>query len=118
MINGFHHIAIILKSEESISFYEKLGFSVFKRVERSRDVIVLMSGYGMQLEIFVDPAHDPRPTPEPLGLRHIALRVDRIEKTIEDLRLDIVPILSDWFGERFCFVVDPDGNTIELHESE
>ena len=39
---GLDHIAIIVSSEESLRFYEKLGFKESKRIERSYDTVVFM----------------------------------------------------------------------------
>lgn len=33
MITEVHHFSIIAASEESVSFYKKLGFDEFKRIE-------------------------------------------------------------------------------------
>lgn len=116
MIQGIHHIAIIVSSEESISFYQKLGFDEFKRIERQYDTVVLMRGHGVGLEIFVDAKHSPRAYPEPLGLRHLALQVDDIENLARTMETDTDSIKTDWLGERYCLLTDPDGNVIELHE--
>lgn len=121
MISAFHHIAIIISKEEHLSFYRNLGFKEVFRKVRSYDTAVLLDGYGMELEIFIDGNHSPRDS-EPLGLRHFALKVDRIEDEIERLKkispevIDVGPIMSDWRGERFVFMKDPDGTVIELHE--
>jgi len=121
MIKAFHHIAIILSSEEHLKFYERLGFRESFRKRREYDAIVLLEGYGLQLEVFIDSRHPKRESGllEPLGVRHFALKVDEIEKTIAGLGLaksDVGPVMQDWVGERFCFIKDPDGNVIELHE--
>ena len=117
MINGFHHFAIISSSERSVEFYKKLGFVEGFRRERPYDTVVLLEGFGIKIEIFVDPRHPERATaPENLGLRHIALKVDNLESTLEALGLSPDRILSDWVGERFCYVQDPDGLPVELHE--
>ena len=108
---GLHHIAIIVSSEKCLDFYKAFGFVETLRKERERDTVVLLKGYGVMLEIFIDPRHPKRLTPEPLGLRHFALKVDDIEKAARGC-----VIQTDWIGERFCFVTDPDGNQIELHE--
>ena len=115
-IKGLHHIAIICSSEISVSFYEKLGFKVTSRIDRGYDILVFMSGYGLTLELFVDDKHPQRvDRPEALGLRHLALKVDDVEKTIAELEIDTEPIReSD--GKRFTFFKDPDGLPIELHE--
>lgn len=122
MITAVHHIALIISKEEHLSFYRNLGFTEVFRKERSYDVVVLMDGYGMQLEIFIDGNHERRGDQEPLGLRHFALKVDgKLEDEIDRLRnanqavLDC-QIMSDWRGERFVFLKDPDGTVVELHE--
>ena len=117
MIKGIHHFAIIAGSEKSINFYEKLGFRESYRRERKYDTVILLDGHGMQIEMFVDPNHPERATnPENMGLRHLALKVDKIEETVEELGLEIGPIMNDWVGVRFAFTGDPDGLPIELHE--
>ena len=116
MIQAIHHVAMIVSSEESVSFYSRLGFQVTFRKTRQYDTVVLMEGYGIQLELFIDPNHPPKPNPEPLGLRHLALKVDNIENTLETLKLESDSIMNDWLGKRFCYVQGPDGQLIELHE--
>ena len=116
MITAVHHIALILSSEECLDFYKRLGFREERRIERGYDTVVLMNGYGIGLEVFVDPKHPAREKPEPLGLRNISLRVDDVEKTVEELRLDDVEIQTDWSGNRYCVTADPDGNTVQLCE--
>ena len=117
MIEGIHHIALIVSSGESISFYEKLGFTVFYKKQREYDLVILMRGYGIELELFVDSKY-PEKTEglETLGIRHLALKVDDIETVAETLELEIGPIQNDWMGIRFAYVKDPDGILIELHE--
>ena len=81
-----------------------------------------MDGYGLQLEIFIDPSHPVRGTEEPIGLRHFALKVEKIEDEVERLCncstevIEVGPIMDDWTGVRFCFIKDYDGIVIELHE--
>jgi glyoxylase I family protein len=76
-----------------------------------------MSGHGIQIEMLIDPNHLERAVnPENISLRHIALKVDDIEKTLEELGIEVGPIMNDWIGERFCYVADPDGLPVELHE--
>ena len=117
MITGVHHFAIIASSEESVRFYTKLGFRETYRRERKYDTVVLLDGYGMQIEMFVDPNHPERATkPENMGLRHLALKVEKIEDTVAEHGFEIGPIMNDWVGVRFAFMADPDGLPIELHE--
>lgn len=119
MITAIHHVALIVSSEKSISFYNRLGFIESFRKQRINDTIVLMDGYGIQLEIFIDPRHSKILGLEPVGVRHLALKVDSLESTLDELNLsisDVGEIMNDWTGIRFCFIKDPDGLTIELHE--
>ena len=110
-------MSIIASSEESVRFYSKFGFKEYKRIDRKYDTVVLLYAHGIGLEIFIDPTHPPRAVkPENLGLRQLSLRVDKIEDTIEELELEAGPIMSDWVGVRFCFVADPDGLPVQLHE--
>lgn len=121
-IVAIHHFAIIVSSEASVEFYTKLGFKETYRRNRKYDTVVLLDGYGIQIEMFVDPNHPKRAvSPENIGLRHVALKVEKIDETMETLKangleLEASPVMNDWVGKRFCFVTDPDGLPIELHE--
>ena len=122
MISGFHHVAMIVSGEESVKFYESLGFNEAFRKERDYDTIVLMKGNGIELELFVDPRHPKRAEdPENLGLRHVAYTIEgSLEECISDLKekgiIDFGSIMTDWVGKRFCFIKDPDGVPVELRE--
>ncbi len=108
MVTGIHHFSIIASSEASVEFYTKLGFQERKRIKRNYDTVVLMDGYGIGLEVFIDPRHCRR-IEEPLGLRMLSLKVnslDGIDGTV----------MTDWNGERYVNIADPDGNTVQLHE--
>jgi len=116
MITGMHHIAIISTKEENLTFYKTLGFREVERRDRGYDVIVFLEGYGITLEIFIDPKHPERVTgPEAKGLRHLALKVDNLEETIKHFDLDFEPVRDDR-GKKMTFVKDPDGLPIEFHE--
>lgn len=109
------HIAIIASSEETLQFYEKLGFRESRRFERSYDTVVFMEHCGITLEIFIDSKHPRRITnPEAKGLRHIAFTVESLENVMEIVECE--EIRTDWFGRRFTFCKDPDGQPIELKE--
>ena len=115
MITGIHHFSIIASSEKSIEFYHSLGFQETFRKDRGYDKIVLLEGYGLGLEIFIDPTHPKRATkPENLGLRLLSLKVDNCAD-IREL-YDCGPIMNDWFGVRYCLTADPDGIPIQFHE--
>lgn len=109
------HIALIVSSEESLRFYEKLGFRETQRFERSYDTVVFMENSGIVLEVFVDPNHSDRVTnPEAKGLRHVAFTVENLEEVMKIVECE--EIRTDWFGRKFTFTKDPDGQPIELKE--
>ena len=123
MITGIHHISLLISSEECLDFYERLGFEETFRKERKADTVVLLDGYNIQLEVFVDYRHPKRvlDLSEPLGARHFALKVDSIESTLSYLHEQGIDIKGaatgyDWTGVKYCYLTDPDGNQIEIHE--
>ena len=105
MVTGIHHISIIASGEASVNFYINLGFQEKRRIKRECDSGVLMDGYGIVFEIFVDSRHK-RSDVELLGLRTLSLKVDSLDGDV----------LTDWYGERYMNILDPDGNVVQLHE--
>ena len=109
------HIALIVSKEENLSFYEKLGFKEKNRIERGYDTVVFMECDELLLEVFIDPNHPARVSgPEALGLRHLCLVVEDLEEAMSVVKCE--EIRTDWFGRRFTFTKDPDGQPIELKE--
>ena len=107
------HIALIVSKEENLAFYKKLGFIEKNRIERGYDTVVFMENNSIVLEIFIDPNNPARVSgPEAYGLRHIAFVVDDLSK----VDVECEEIRTDWFGRRFTFTKDPDGQPIELKE--
>ena len=116
---GLDHIALIVSSEGSLRFYEKFGFKETKRIERTYDTVVFMKCGQVVLEIFIDPNHPERISgPEALGLRHIAFVVDSLEEVMSLDGVKCEEIRTDWFGRKFTFTKDPDGQPIELKEKK
>ena len=111
------HIALIVSKEENLAFYKKLGFIEKNRIERGYDTVVFMECDELLLEVFIDPNHPARVTNlEALGLRHIAFVVENLEEVMRDVECE--EIRTDWFGRRFTFTKDPDGQPIELKEKK
>ena len=111
------HIALIVSKEENLAFYEKLGFIEKNRIERGYDTVVFMENNSIVLEIFIDPNHPTRVSePEALGLRHLCLLVENLEEVMSVVECE--EIRTDWFGRRFTFTKDPDGQPIELKEKK
>lgn len=112
---GLDHIALIVSKEENLSFYNKLGFRETERIERGYDTVVFMENNSIVLEVFIDPNHPERVSgPEALGLRHFCLVVESLEEMMSSVECEEIRI--DWFGRRFTFIQDPDGQSIELKE--
>lgn len=123
-LDTIHHIAIIGSDyEKSKKFYvEILGFEVIRenyREERKDYKIDLRQG-NVELELFIIPGRPKRPSyPEANGLRHLAFKVEDVEKTAKELQalgVETEPIRTDEFtGEKMTFFFDPDGQPLELH---
>jgi glyoxylase I family protein len=126
MLKAIHHIAIISSSyERSKQFYtEVLGLEIIQEVyrkERDSWKLDLALNGEYIIELFSFPNPPPRPSrPEACGLRHLAFRVDDIEKVIGkllDFNIDVEPIrVDEYTGKRFTFFSDPDGLPLELYE--
>lgn len=120
-----HHIAIIVSNyEKSKDFYvNKLGFQILRenyREGRGDYKLDLKLG-ECELEIFSGKNNPKRPSyPEACGLRHLAFKVDDIEKEVEELKslgVEVEPIrLDEITNKRMTFFQDPDGLPLELHE--
>ena len=122
MKQGLDHIAIIISNENNLEFYKKFGFVETRRFTRAYDTVVFMECTGntinssVVLEIFIDKNHPARVSnPEAIGLRHIAFTVTDLDEMAK--LMDCEPIRTDWFGRRFTFTKDPDGQPIELKEA-
>ncbi|MFT8350342.1 VOC family protein [Clostridium saccharoperbutylacetonicum] len=123
--DAIHHIAIITSDYEvSKHFYVNiLGFEIIRenyRKERNSYKLDLKIGTS-EIELFSMPNAPKRPSyPEACGLRHLAFRVENIEKIVEELNMNGIitePIRIDEYTERkFTFFSDPDGLPLELHE--
>lgn len=105
MVQELDHIALIVSSEDSLRFYEKLGFRETERFERSYDIVVFMTCGNITLEIFVDPNHPERVnSPEAKGLDDTDLRVPHMGWDIVDFKQDC-PLLRNLQGQqRYYFV--------------
>ena len=126
LFDSIDHIAIISSDyKKAKDFYvDKLGFKVKREVERKdRDdfIITLEAPNGILIELFIEKNPPRRVTrPEATGLRHLAFRVQDIEKSVEKLNkkgIETEEIRIDpQNGKRMTFFMDPDGLPLELHE--
>lgn len=124
-LNYVHHIAIIGSDyEKSKHFYvDLLGFRVIRenyREERD-DYKIDLQLADLELELFIIKNCPKRPSfPEAYGLRHLAFRVESVEKTVEELNalgIETEPIRRDTYTDKkMTFFFDPDGLPLEIHE--
>ena len=127
MFSNIHHIAIIgTNYQKTREFYvEKLGFKLISehiRIEKN-DIILNVQQGDLVLEIFIKedaPIRPKMPNPEHTGLRHLAFRVDDVEKALKKFdELDIVHEelrYDDFDNRKMPFFFDPDGLPLEIHE--
>ena len=127
MFSNIHHIAIIgTNYQKTREFYvDKLGFKVISehvRIEKN-DIIINVQQENLVLEIFIKedaPIRPKMPNPEHTGLRHLAFRVDDVEKMLEEF--DELGIIheslryADFNNKKMAFFFDPDGLPLEIHE--
>lgn len=121
-----HHVAIIASNlEKTLDFYKtKLELPLIRqtlRKERGDVKLDFKLGTSSELEIFIKEDAPKRPNyPEALGLRHLAFRVENVEKEVEKLAQKGIFCeeirLDDLTGEKMTFFFDPDGLPLELHE--
>ena len=125
-LNSIHHIAIIVSDiEKAKDFYvNKLGFEIIretKRADKDDIKLDLRINKDTELEVFVKKDAPSRVNnPEALGLRHLAFKVDSVEKTVKELNglgIETEPIrIDDITNKHMTFFKDPDGLPIEIHE--
>lgn len=124
-LHAVHHVAILVSDyQASRHFYvDLLGFTVLRenfRPEKNDWKLDLILD-GVELEIFSAAAAPPRPDrPEALGLRHLAFRVEDVEREAAALGAKGIPTepirMDPYSQKRFTFFRDPDGLPLELHE--
>ncbi len=106
--------------DASLSFYTKVGFTEAFRMERDGKLwIVYMRLNGSQfIELFPGATEPTTLTPQSIGYAHLCLAVDDIQKTTEAIVAAGIPldrpISQGRDGNYQAWIVDPDGNRIEL----
>jgi lactoylglutathione lyase len=108
--------------DRSVAFYEKLGFEERRRMpigDEAINVFMGLPGEDPRLELTYN--HGVESYDLGNGYNHIALLVDDLDGTIEQLSADgIEPEKPPYRpggrseGHRICFFRDPDGYRIEL----
>jgi len=111
--------------DSSISFYEKLGLTVQRRLpigDEAMNVFMGFEGDGPRLELTYN-FDQEEPYEIGTGYGHIALTVGNMDDALEQLAADGIspekpPYTVSEGGSRLCFVRDPDGYRIELIERD
>jgi glyoxylase I family protein len=125
-INKIHHVAIICSDySKSKRFYvDILKFSIINetyRAERDSYKLDLKVSDRDTIELFSFPSPPSRPSnPEACGLRHLAFEVDNIEKNVNYLLAQGIPVepvrVDEITGKKFTFFKDPDDLPLEIYE--
>jgi glyoxylase I family protein len=126
-MNAFTHIAFNCRDKfAQEKFYIKhFGFKRCRTINRGQpNEFFLLKLGSMRLEFFTggNVVNDSRGGEQPLGYKHLAFEVPKLEPVLEALIADgidtdpirEVPQLAP--GARIVFVRDPEGNIIELME--
>ena len=125
MAELIHTCYRVLDPDASVSFYEKLGFEVLRRMPIGDDATNIFMGLpddGARLELTHN--HDvDEPYEIGTGYGHIAITADDLDATLARLAEDGIepekpPYQVREGGSRLCFVRDPDGYRIELIERD
>ena len=125
MIEGMHHIALIVSDYEiSKAFYvDVIGCTIVAenyRADRDSWKLDLALPDGTQLELFTFQDRENRLAGvEPIGLRHLAFKVRDVAKEkrrLEGMDIAVEKIRVDpYTGKSFTFFKDPDGVPLELY---
>jgi glyoxylase I family protein len=125
-MNAFNHIAFNCRdlfAQEA--FYTKhFGFKRSRTFNRGEANEFFMLKLGsMRLELFKNQkAGEDKGSEQPVGFKHLALDVPKLEPFIESLRADgieadrIIDCGKIAPGMRIVFFRDPEGNILELME--
>lgn len=119
----FDHVAILTKDlEESVKFYTQvLKFPIVRTIESKDLRIVFIDAGGATIELFGLVGNQAKPLErkwENIGIKHIALEVEDIEKVCSKLKSRGIKFEGEPSvavgGPKIAFFEDPNGIAIEL----
>jgi lactoylglutathione lyase len=126
MTRYLHVMYRITDPERSRAFYEALGLEFRREFPIVRDGELEATNYffgvpGQEEELELTFNHDGRTYDLGTGYGHVAIGVDDLDGTLEELAGQGIeperePYRVREGGSRLCFVQDPDGYRIELIE--
>jgi catechol 2,3-dioxygenase-like lactoylglutathione lyase family enzyme len=121
-INIDHILFIVKDLENTISFYQHLGFTHVETIKRPNDTVGVIKKDNLMIELMQLPQGDetyrePRKDSD-IGFRHIGFQVEDMQEVYENLKDKILfngpPVHSAGRGDRkILFFKDPNG--VELH---
>jgi lactoylglutathione lyase len=124
MASYLHTMYRITDPEQSRAFYESLGFTFERDMDIVRNGATEATNYffsmGEQTSVLeLTYNHDGRTYELGTGYGHIAVAVDDLERTLEELKEQGIeperePYRVREGGSLLCFVRDPDGYRIEI----
>ena len=122
MAEFVHTCYRITDRDRSVAFYEALGFEKRRELpirEEALNIFMGLPGDGDRLELTYNFGVDSYELGS--GYGHIALTVDDLDGTLEQLAGQGIeperpPYTVREGGSRLCFVSDPDGYRVELIE--
>ena len=121
-INVDHILLVVKDLEDTINFYQHLGFKHLETIKRPNDTVGVIKKDNLMIELMqLPPGKETYRVPRidsDIGFRHIGFRVEDIDEVYEALKdkieFDGPPVHSVGRGERkLLFFKDPNG--IELH---
>ena len=138
IVSAIAHVALKVSDiERSLAFYRDIfKFDEMLRLDHPSGglfLVYIRVTDTQHLELFPDAASADAPGPNANGVHHFCLEVADIEKAVADLlgkgattfvqwidgdvQLTTTPVIKTGRdGNRQCWMIDPDGNRIELME--
>lgn len=118
-MQGFnlHHVGIVTGNiDDSMKFYKEfMGFDIIEEKNVPGMKIVYLKGNNLTIELLC-PEHNVQKT----GLRHIAFKVNDIEKIFKESKIAGLTVYPDKPQEhenlKFFFIRGPEGEEIEFME--
>jgi catechol 2,3-dioxygenase-like lactoylglutathione lyase family enzyme len=122
MIKHLHHIGLSVKNlDQSIKFYEVLGWKVVMRLEKSTlgaKAVFLSKANETNLELWH--FKNKRHKVVPIIKNHTAFQTDSLATDLKFFTENgfkiVIPITNGTFVKRYAFVQDKQNNSIELIE--